>query len=183
MKHQPKALASQTLRSGAPLVAQRVTERFSAEESRQDVFDFLRAITENLSEGLYAIDAAGCLTFMNHAAERMLGWAETELRGNDMHATIHFQHADGTPFPRGECPLLQVIRAGSGRCRGDRLPVLREQARHSGGCLPGAKRDDCCGHPIAHDSGLTIATSATRDYRGDLSEFPREHALYDLPSG
>src|SRR6478609_8624984 len=112
MKHQPKALASQTLRSGAPLVAQRVTERFSAEESRQDVFDFLRAITENLSEGLYVIDAAGCLTFMNQAAERMLGWAETELRGNDMHATIHFQHAGGTPFPRDECPLMQVIRAG-----------------------------------------------------------------------
>lgn len=78
--------------------------------------------------------------------------------------------------------IAEVARA-SGRCRGDRLPVLREQARHSGGCLPGAKRDDCCGHPIAHDSGLTIAASATRDYRGDLSEFPREHALYDLLSG
>jgi PAS domain S-box-containing protein len=112
MKHQPKTLASQTLRPGAPLVAQRVAERFSAEDSRQDVFDFLRAVTENLSEGLYALDAAGCLTFMNQAAERMLGWTETELRGNDMHATIHFQHADGTPFPRDECSLLQVIRAG-----------------------------------------------------------------------
>lgn len=112
MKHQPKALVSQTLRQGTPRVAQQVTESFSAEESRQGLLDFLRAITENLGDGLYALDTAGCLTFMNPAAERMLGWTEAELHGKDMHATIHFQHGDGTPFPREECPLLQVIRAG-----------------------------------------------------------------------
>jgi PAS domain S-box-containing protein len=68
----------------------RVTGPRSAEESRQRLLDFLRAITDNLGEGLYALDTAGCLTFMNPAAERMLGWNQAELRGKDMHATIHF---------------------------------------------------------------------------------------------
>ena len=77
------------------------------------LLDFLRAITDNLGEGTYALDTDGRVTFMNPAAERMLGWSEAELRGQDMHQAIHFQHADGTPFPREECPLLRAMRSGS----------------------------------------------------------------------
>src|SRR5512146_81001 len=112
MKHQPNAPTFQTLAPGTPVVTQRNAEHFTAAKSRQRLLDFLSASTDNLGEGLYALDTTGCLTFMNPAAERMLGWKEAELRGKDMHATIHFQHADGTPFPREQCPLLQVIRAG-----------------------------------------------------------------------
>ena len=116
MKHQSKAPVPQAVRSELPpehpVVDERNSEHLSAEERRQRLLDFLRAITDNLGEGLYALDTAGCLTFMNPAAARMLGWTEAELRGKDMHASIHFQHADGTPFPREQCPLLQVIRAG-----------------------------------------------------------------------
>jgi PAS domain S-box-containing protein len=72
----------------------------------------MRAITDNLGEGTYALDLDGRVTFMNPAAERMLGWTAAELHGKDMHETIHFQHADGSPFPREACPLLQVIGSG-----------------------------------------------------------------------
>lgn len=112
MNHQSKARVPAAIIPEQPVVDSRITEHFSAEESRQRLLDFLRAITDNLGEGIYALDTAGYVTFMNPAAERLLGWTEDELRGKDMHATIHFQHADGTPFPREACPLLQVIRGG-----------------------------------------------------------------------
>ena len=112
MKHQSKAPVPQAVLPEHTDVAERITEHFSAEESRQGLLDFLLAITDNLGEGIYALDTAGCVTFMNQAAERMLGWTEADLRGKDMHSTIHFQHADGTPYPREQCPLLQVIRGG-----------------------------------------------------------------------
>ena len=95
-----------------PVVPGRVREPFSAVEGPERLLDFLRAITDNLGEGTYALDTEGHVTFMNPAAERMLGWTEAELRGKDMHDTIHFQHADGTSYPREMCPLLQVLRSG-----------------------------------------------------------------------
>jgi PAS domain S-box-containing protein len=76
------------------------------------MLDFMRAIIGNLGEGTYALNRAGQVTFMNPAAERMLGWIEGELLGKDMHETIHFQRMDGTPFPKEQCPLLGVILSG-----------------------------------------------------------------------
>lgn len=113
MKHQMKPPSPQTVLPGAPpMLADPTTDHYSIGESRERLLTFLRAITDNLGEGTYALDLDGRVTFMNPAAEKMLGWTEAELRGKDMHETIHFQHADGTPFPREECPLLQVIRGG-----------------------------------------------------------------------
>jgi len=83
-----------------------------AEQERSHLLDFLRAIIGNLGEGTYAVNRAGQVTFMNPAAERMLGWTEDELLGKDMHETIHFQRANGAPFPKDLCPLLGVIRSG-----------------------------------------------------------------------
>ena len=102
MTRQPKASAAQPV---APPSAE--------EEGQARLLAFLRAITDNLGEGTYALDTQGRVTFVNPAAERMLGWTAAELHGQDMHQTIHFQHADGTPFPREECTLLQVLRSGA----------------------------------------------------------------------
>ncbi len=86
--------------------------RKRTEQEAAHLLDFMRAIIGNLGEGTYAVDRAGQVTFMNPAAERMLGWTEGELLGQDMHKTIHFQRADGAPFPMEQCPLLGVIRSG-----------------------------------------------------------------------
>lgn len=112
MKHRTKAPAPQADAPGESAAAEQPTTHPSPEQRRQPLLDLLRAITDHLGEGIYALDDAGCVTFMNPAAERLLGWTEGELYGKDMHATIHFQHADGTPFPREECPLLHVMRTG-----------------------------------------------------------------------
>lgn len=87
-------------------------KRGRAEEKLRRQLDLTRAITNSLAEGVCTLDREGCFTFMNRAAEQLLGWKESELLGKRMHETIHFQHADGTPFPAEECPLLNVRESG-----------------------------------------------------------------------
>ncbi|MDQ1600793.1 MAG: hypothetical protein QOD68_2267 [Actinomycetota bacterium] len=82
-----------------------ITERKEAEEFRAVVMD-------NMAEGLYALDADGLVTYLNPAAASMLGWTEDELRGKPMHATVHFQRADGRKVPTEDCSLLQVRNEG-----------------------------------------------------------------------
>jgi PAS domain S-box-containing protein len=75
---------------------------------RQDAERFRAAVMDTMVEGLYALDDQGRLTFMNSAASKLLGWSEEELHGKPMHAAIHFQHADGSPYAAAECELLKV---------------------------------------------------------------------------
>jgi PAS domain S-box-containing protein len=86
---------------GLGVVVTDITERQEAEH-------FRAAVMDTMVEGLYALDDQGRLTFMNSAASKLLGWSEEELRGKPMHAAIHFQHADGSPYADDECELLKV---------------------------------------------------------------------------
>jgi PAS domain S-box-containing protein len=86
---------------GVGVIVTDITERQEAEH-------FRAAVMDTMVEGLYALDDQGRLTFMNSAASKLLGWSEEELRGKPMHAVIHFQHADGSPYADAECELLKV---------------------------------------------------------------------------
>jgi PAS domain S-box-containing protein len=90
---------------GVGVVVTDVTERAEAELFRSTMMD-------TMVEGLYALDDEGRVAFMNSAAERILGWTEDELRGKPMHEIVHFQHADGSPHPARDCPLLRVRKLG-----------------------------------------------------------------------
>ena len=72
-----------------------------------------RAITDSVPEGLYVVDPAGEILYANASGSRMLGYEVDELIGRPGHATLHHSHADGTPFPAGECPLLAVRTTGA----------------------------------------------------------------------
>ena len=86
---------------GVGVIVTDITERQEAEH-------FRAAVMDTMVEGLYALDDQGHLTFMNSAASKLLGWSEEELRGKSMHADIHYQHADGSPYAEDECELLKV---------------------------------------------------------------------------
>lgn len=90
---------------GIGIVVVDITEREEADRLRVAVMD-------TMVEGLYVLDAEGCLTLMNSAASRMLGWREDELLGKSVHAAIHFQHADGSLYPEADCALLKVRNEG-----------------------------------------------------------------------
>lgn len=89
-----------------------LNQRKHAERQLRHQLEYTASITSSLASGLYASDGEGRATFVNPAAQRMLGWTEAELLGKDMHNTIHYQQADGTPLPKEECPLLEPTRSG-----------------------------------------------------------------------
>lgn len=60
--------------------------------------DTRSAIMGSLNEGLVAVDEHGRITFLNPAAERMLGWKESELLGTAFDKTFH-AHERGATFP------------------------------------------------------------------------------------
>lgn len=63
-------------------------------------------------EGIYGIDAEGCATFVNPAAERMLGWKAEELIGVNIHSAIHYSHPDGSDYCVQDCPIYAAFKDG-----------------------------------------------------------------------
>lgn len=72
----------------------------------------LNLILEAIGEGVHGLDREGRITFVNAAAERMLGWPADELVGKVQHATIHHSRADGVPIPSETSQILATIRDG-----------------------------------------------------------------------
>ncbi|MGB3122810.1 MAG: sigma 54-interacting transcriptional regulator, partial [Pseudomonas sp.] len=69
-------------------------------------------ILDAAGEGVYGLDANGNTTFVNKAAERILGWRADDVVGQPLHDIHHHSHADGSPYPREECPIYAAIRDG-----------------------------------------------------------------------
>ena len=60
-------------------------------------------------EGIYGVNADGKTTFVNRAAQEMLGWTTDDLLGRDIHTMIHHHHLNGEHYPSQECPIYQVV--------------------------------------------------------------------------
>jgi len=100
--------------TAAQEVALRLETRAAVAAAEQQTARLLAAA----GEGVLGIDADGRTTFVNPAAERLLGWTAAELVGRDQHAAIHHTRADGTPYPDAECPL-HAARLQGRACRVD----------------------------------------------------------------
>jgi hypothetical protein len=87
------------------MVARRTAELQEQEERG-------RLILEASANGLYGIDMAGRLVFINPAGSRMLGYARDALIGLPVHDTLHHSHADGSVFPGESCPMLVALVKG-----------------------------------------------------------------------
>ena len=72
-----------------------------------------RLILSAAGEGIFGVDAQGITTFVNPAAERMLGWTAHELIGRQMHSVVHSKHADGSHYPAEQCPIYNAFRSNS----------------------------------------------------------------------
>jgi len=97
---------------GVSKIARDITAAKQAEEQLKRALKFDEAVMLGMGEGLYTIDGEGLVTFMNPAAQKLLGWTLEELIGRRMHDVTHFQYPDGRPFPREECQGLTVLREG-----------------------------------------------------------------------
>jgi PAS domain S-box-containing protein len=97
---------------GASKIARDITRSKEAQEQLRRALEFDQTVMLSMGEGLYTVDSEGRATFMNPAAERMLGWINDEILGRRIHDVIHHTRPDGTPFPAEECAGLQVLREG-----------------------------------------------------------------------
>lgn len=69
-------------------------------------------ILEAAGEGIYGVDANGITTFVNPAAERILGYSRQDLAGKNMHRMVHHSHGDGSHFDIQNCPIFEAFRDG-----------------------------------------------------------------------
>ena len=85
--------------SGIIYVTDRSKEAFrQSEESK-------RLLLHAVGDGIFGVDATGQVTFVNPAALRMLGFAEEEMLGQNVHSLIHHSHKDGSNYPVEDCPM------------------------------------------------------------------------------
>ena len=68
------------------------------------------------SDGIIGVDTGGNISFANRAAQNMLGYAENELIGRNLHETLHPFCPDGSHNPRESCTLCRA-RLGSDEMR------------------------------------------------------------------
>jgi PAS domain S-box-containing protein len=91
-------------------------ERWKSIESVFSEFERQNQLILNAAgEGIYGVDTEGNTTFVNAAAERMLGWKAEDLIGRHIHKSIHHSHADGSQYPVHECHILTSFRDGDVR--------------------------------------------------------------------
>ncbi|MDH3828666.1 MAG: PAS domain S-box protein, partial [Desulfobacterales bacterium] len=94
-------------------VKQDTTERKAAEEALRASEEKSRLLLESVGEGIFGVDLDGKVAFINPAATRMLGYGPEELIGKKIHEKIHHSHADGSAYPKSECPMYLTYVDGT----------------------------------------------------------------------
>jgi PAS domain S-box-containing protein len=89
-----------------------VSRRRYAEIGLSESENRSRLILESSTEGILGLNTEGKHTFVNQAAANMFGWNVEELIGKPSHVMWHHTKADGTPFPKEECPIYGAYREG-----------------------------------------------------------------------
>ncbi|WP_167631796.1 sigma-54 interaction domain-containing protein [Mariprofundus ferrooxydans] len=63
-------------------------------------------------EGIYGLDKDGKTTFINEAGMKILGLRNEDVVDIPLHEFHHHSHADGSHYPRHECPIYKAIQDG-----------------------------------------------------------------------
>lgn len=79
-----------------------------AEQARREWL----ALLESSGQGVFGLDNDACCTYINTAAQELLGYTAEECVGRNMHWLVHARRPDGTPYPIEESLLYQSIQAG-----------------------------------------------------------------------
>jgi PAS domain S-box-containing protein len=103
--------------------------RLRSELNRQR--ELLRTVTDNASAALFMTDEHGMCTYMNPAAERLMGTRLIEVNDWSLHELVHGKLEDGGGHAPADCPLHISSPSGNRvredvfvRASGERFPVL-----------------------------------------------------------
>ncbi len=73
----------------------------------------LAGILSSVGDGVYGVNRAGEITFVNPVASRILGYTDVDaLAGLPAHPLFHYGQEDGTPIPAERCRLQQAYATG-----------------------------------------------------------------------
>ena len=107
----PASLRSRTMVDAAGVstgrinVSTDVSERVAAERALLSARDYLQAVADSLGEGLLTTDTDGRVTYINAAAEQLLGWPSEDLLGRSLHEAVHPRSARYSPPCEDGCVL------------------------------------------------------------------------------
>jgi len=114
-------------------VAIDISDRIQSQRELKAARDHLRALTDSIGEGMFTLDLDGRVTYVNPAAERILGWAGEELQGRMIQDFLQTEHAaswsrigvDDAPLARdwGDGEVIRVEDDHFSRADGTTLPV------------------------------------------------------------
>lgn len=82
-----------------------ITDAVNAETALAESEELSQLLLQSASDGIFGISSDGRLTFINHAAEQMLGYTQAEFIGKNLHTLIHHSYRDGTPYPIENCKM------------------------------------------------------------------------------
>ncbi|MDB5181928.1 MAG: chemotaxis protein methyltransferase CheR [Candidatus Saccharibacteria bacterium] len=88
-----------------------VTEQVKSRQQVEEIASLNKSITDNATTGMLIMDNDQLCTFMNPAAEKIMGmtFAEVKKSGKPLHDLAHYKKPDGSPYPIEECPTTQNI--------------------------------------------------------------------------
>jgi PAS domain S-box-containing protein len=146
-----------------------LTEQKRAEREAAEQHELTRVITANAAAALFLTDERWRCTFMNPAAEAMIGYSLEEMGARSIHDMLHHVRPDGSPYPFEECPLVHAQRRNERllnhedvfvRKNGERFPVV------------------CSASPVVRDGRRVSTVLEVRDIsdRKRIEE-EREHLL------
>ena len=153
-----------------------ITERVLAEKALEKAKTHTQQILDAAGEGIYDVDRDGCVTFINPAGARMLGWDRDDIIGLLAHEVLHHTKPDGIPCVPDQCPTYAAIRDGEVREFRDDLFWKKD-----GTNFP----VDCVCTPILENGEIAGAVVVFRDMTEAklLSEELRYQATHDGLTG
>jgi polar amino acid transport system substrate-binding protein len=86
-------------------VDERTTELQEKQKQLETAVERAGLLLDSAGEGIFGVDLAGKVAFINPAANRMLGYESDDLIGQNVHQEIHHSHADGSSYPKEVCPM------------------------------------------------------------------------------
>lgn len=85
-----------------------VTAQVSARRKIENIATLNKTITNNVTTGLLILDNGHFCTFMNPAAEKIIGLTLKLIKrtGKPLHDIVHHTKPDGSPYPINECSVV-----------------------------------------------------------------------------
>ena len=96
---------------------------------RTDAAVFVAALTDSMAEGLFAINNDAEVTYVNRAAEQLLGWDSGQLLGRPLRDVARHESEDGSQPNAEDSPILRALTSG------EQIEVEDDAFRKQGGEL------------------------------------------------